>query len=85
LKKCITLAVAKGTKQKQKDMSLKQEIKQELKSGKNFSNDSAEWFTVNRINKDGVMCISYKDEYKKYSTLEKYTNAVVKLLNTGSL
>lgn len=64
---------------------MKTEIKTQLENGKNFSNENANWFTINRINKDGKMAICVNEEYKFFNTLEKYTNAIINLINTGSL
>ncbi len=65
--------------------NFKTEIKEELLNGKNFGNESADWMTLNRIKYTGEMMIQINDDIHIFSTILKYTNAVVKLLNTGSL
>lgn len=62
-----------------------QEVKERLLEGSNLANDAAGWYTINRVNIDGVMCICCDDEYHNYTTIRKYANAVVRLLNTGTL
>jgi len=63
----------------------KNEIKAELLNGENFGNEAADWFTLNRIKYTGEMMIQIGDDIHFFSTQTKYTNAVVKLLKSGSL
>lgn len=63
----------------------KRELMNSLAEGANYGNDAAGWFTLNRIKFEGEMMIQFNDKVYHYDTLLKYTNAVKKLLNTGSL
>lgn len=63
----------------------KTDIKNGILNGQQFGNDAADWNTVNRINKDGKMFLRIGETYKGFTTVEKYANAILKLLNTGQL
>ena len=61
-------------------MTYFQEIKQNLKNGKNYN--SSNWFTINRP-QDGLRVIHINDEMYFYNNLDSYARKVKKLLNQG--
>lgn len=64
---------------------MKQEIKKIILNGENFSNELVNYYTINRINIDGNFWIFIGDKMKKYNTINKAVNAILKLKNSGNL
>jgi hypothetical protein len=64
---------------------MKTDIKNQIINGGNFQNDLCGWFTTNRINKDGYFWIFTNDKTIKYNSITKATNALLKLINTGTI
>lgn len=63
-------------------MTYFEEIKNNLKQGKQYQNLNSNWYTINRP-KENFRAIVINEEIKFYKTINSYAKRVKQLLNKG--
>jgi len=65
---------------------MKKEIKLMIECGQNFGNYRQNWYTSNRLHcNPSLFYVFIDNKIKTFNSALKATNAILKLLNTGSL
>ena len=75
--------VIKVQKKYTKENNFFEDIRESLVNGEDFENEAADWYTLNRINKDGTLYICIRGENRWYKTINSYARRVAQLLKRG--